>query len=107
LNAIVQQLKADRTLRIDLTTHTDSRGTNAYNRAIAKRRLERVKSYLYSKNVRKFQISGKAYGETKIENRCIEDVTCSESDHKKIEELITTFLETLFIIVAIVRIKYR
>jgi outer membrane protein OmpA-like peptidoglycan-associated protein len=66
-----------------LTTHTDSRGTNAYNRAIAKRRLERVKSYLYSKNVRKFQISGKAYGETKIENRCIEDVTCSESDHKK------------------------
>jgi outer membrane protein OmpA-like peptidoglycan-associated protein len=83
LNAIVQQLKADRTLRIDLTTHTDSRGTNAYNRAIAKRRLERVKSYLYSKNVRKFQISGKAYGETKIENRCIEDVTCSESDHKK------------------------
>jgi outer membrane protein OmpA-like peptidoglycan-associated protein len=83
LNAIVQQLKADRTLRIDLTTHTDSRGTNAYNRAIAKRRLERVKSYLYSKNVRKFQISGKAYGETKIVNSCIEGITCSESDHKK------------------------
>ena len=66
-----------------MSTHTDSRGTNAYNRAIAKRRLERVKRYLYSKNVRKNQISGKAYGETKIENRCIEDVTCSASDHKK------------------------
>jgi outer membrane protein OmpA-like peptidoglycan-associated protein len=83
LNAIVQQLKADRTLRIDLSTHTDSRGTNAYNRAIAKRRLERVKSYLYSKNVRKFQILGKAYGETKIVNKCIEGVTCSAADHKK------------------------
>jgi outer membrane protein OmpA-like peptidoglycan-associated protein len=83
LNAIVQQLKADRTLRIDLSTHADSRGTNAYNRAIAKRRLERVKNYLYSKNVRKFQISGKAYGETKIVNSCIEGVTCSASDHKK------------------------
>ena len=83
LNAIVQQLKADRTLKIALSTHADSRGTNAYNRAIAKRRLERAKRYLYSKNVRKFQISGKAYGETKIVNKCIEGVTCSEADHQK------------------------
>lgn len=83
LNAIVQQLKADRTLRIDLSTHADTRGTNAYNMYIAKRRLERVKRYLYSKNVRKFQISGKAYGETKIVNKCLEGVICSESDHKQ------------------------
>ena len=66
-----------------MSTHADSRGTNAYNRAIAKRRLERAKRYLYSKNVRKFQISGKAYGETKIVNKCIEGVTCSEADHQK------------------------
>jgi outer membrane protein OmpA-like peptidoglycan-associated protein len=66
-----------------LSTHTDSRETNAYNRYIVKRRLERVKNYLYSKNVRKFQILGKAYGETKIENRCIEGVTCSAFDHEK------------------------
>jgi outer membrane protein OmpA-like peptidoglycan-associated protein len=83
LNAIVQQLKADRTLRIDLATHADSRGTSAYNIELTNKRLERVKRYLYSKNVRKFQILGKAYGETKIENRCIEGVTCSAADHKK------------------------
>jgi outer membrane protein OmpA-like peptidoglycan-associated protein len=83
LDAIASKLKADRTLRIDLATHADSRGTNAYNRVITKRRLERVKSYLYSKNVRKFQISGKAFGETKIVNKCIEGVTCNASDHKK------------------------
>ena len=73
---------------------------------MVKRRLERVKNYLYSKNVRKFQILGKAYGKTKIENRCIEGVTCSAFDYKKREELITTFLKTLFIIVKTVRIKY-
>jgi peptidoglycan-associated lipoprotein len=83
LNAIIQQLKADPTLKIALSTHADTRGTSAYNMELTNKRLERVKRYLYSKNVRKFQISGKAYGETKIENRCIEDVTCSESDHKK------------------------
>jgi hypothetical protein len=65
-----------------------------------------MKSYLYSKNVRKNQISGKAYGETKIVNKCTNGITCSASDHKKIEELITVFLETLLIIVATVRIKY-
>ena len=66
-----------------MSTHTDSRETNAYNRYMVKRRLERVKNYLYSKNVWKFQISGKAYGETKIENRGIEGVTCSAFDYKK------------------------
>jgi outer membrane protein OmpA-like peptidoglycan-associated protein len=83
LNDIVKQLKADRTLKIDLSTHADSRGTNAYNMWLTKRRLERVKSYLYSKNVRKFQISGKASGETKIANKCIEGIICNEYDHKK------------------------
>lgn len=82
-NAIVQQLKADRTLRIDLAAHADSRGANAYNMFMAKRRLERVKRYLYSKNVRKNQISGKAYGETKIVNKCTDGVTCSEANHQK------------------------
>jgi outer membrane protein OmpA-like peptidoglycan-associated protein len=82
-NAIVQQLKADRTLRIDLAAHADSRGANAYNMFMAKRRLERVKRYLYSKNVRKNQISGKVYGETKIVNKCTDGVTCSEANHQK------------------------
>ena len=83
LNAIVQQLKADRTLKIALSTHTDSRGTKEYNMWLTKRRLERVKRYLYSKNVRKFQILGKASGETKIVNRCMNGIICNASDHKK------------------------
>ena len=63
-----------------MSTHTDSRGTNEYNMRLSERRLERVKNYLYSKNIRKFQILVKTYGETKIINK---DIICKESDHKK------------------------
>ena len=66
-----------------MSTHADSRGTKEYNMWLTKRRLERVKRYLYSKNVRKFQISGKASGETKITNKCMNGITCNASDHKK------------------------
>jgi outer membrane protein OmpA-like peptidoglycan-associated protein len=83
LNAIVQQLKADPTLKIALSTHADTRGTSAYNIELTNKRLESVKNYLYSKNVRKFQVSGKAYGEIKTVNKCMNDITCNESDHKK------------------------
>lgn len=62
--------------------YADSRGTKEYNMWLIKRRLEKVKSYLYSKNVNKFQISGKAYGELKIVNKCMNNTICSESDHK-------------------------
>jgi outer membrane protein OmpA-like peptidoglycan-associated protein len=66
-----------------LATHADSRGTSAYNIELTNKRLESVKNYLYSKNVLKFQISGKAYGKIKNVNKCTEGVTCSEFDHKK------------------------
>lgn len=83
LNDIVQQLKEDSTLIIDLSTYADIRGTSEYNMRLTDRRLEQVKSYLYSKNASKLQILGKAYGETKIVNKCIEGIICNEFDHRK------------------------
>ena len=66
-----------------MSAHADTRGTNAFNSSIAKRKLKMMKSYLYSKNVRKNQISGEAYGEIKTVNKCMNDIPCNESDHKK------------------------
>ena len=83
MNTIAEQLNADRTLRVDFSTHADIRGTSDYNMRLTKRRLESIQSYLYSKNVNKNQISGKAYGENQITIKCGISNTCSESDHKK------------------------
>jgi len=83
LKTIAEQLNADRTLRVDFSTHADSRGTSDYNMWLTKKRLENIKSYLFSKNISKNQISGMAYDEDKVTINCSSDIACNEADHKQ------------------------
>lgn len=92
LNEISKQLKSNSTLRIEISTHSDSRGTNTYNMYLSKKRLERIKNYLYSKNIEKQQIRGTAYGEEKNIINCID---CSESDHKENRKVLFRFFKAI------------
>lgn len=83
LNDLSKELIADHAIKIIFYTHSDSRGTNAYNLILAKKRLESIKSYLQTIGVHKNQINGKALGEENIINKCINDVKCIELEHKK------------------------
>ncbi len=82
LMALVKELKNNSSLKIELSVHADSRGTDGYNMLLAKRRLTRIQNYLHSQNISPNQVTGTAYGETKIINNCINGVTCDESNHK-------------------------
>jgi OOP family OmpA-OmpF porin len=51
---------------VQLEGHTDSRGTDAYNMDLSKRRADNVKKYLVDKfNVKASRVSTVAYGESK------------------------------------------
>jgi hypothetical protein len=50
---------------------------------LTKKRLENIKSYLFSKNISKNQISGMAYDEDKVTINCSSDIACNEADHKQ------------------------
>ena len=78
-----KQLKVDRLLKIKFMTHADSRGSSLYNMIISKRRLERIKNYLYGRGVHYNQVVGEVYGEDKIINKCRNGNPCEELEHKK------------------------
>ncbi|MEP6737845.1 MAG: OmpA family protein [Chryseolinea sp.] len=85
LDLVVSFLKANPTVKIELTGHTDNRGIPGQNVKLSQARVDKVKSYLVAKGIQSKRISGKGYGgskpiasndseETRLFNRRVEFV---------------------------------
>lgn len=70
-------------VRIELSAHTDSRGSDSYNQRLSQARAQSCVNYLLTKGVRKDQIIAKGYGETQLVNGCKNGVTCPENEHQE------------------------
>lgn len=70
-------------VKIELSSHTDARGSDAYNMKLSQARAQSCVDYLISKGVKKSQMIAKGYGETKLINRCKNNVTCPEELHQE------------------------
>ncbi|MDR1762661.1 MAG: OmpA family protein [Dysgonamonadaceae bacterium] len=70
-------------LRIEIMSHTDSRGDDAYNMSLSQQRAQSVVNYLVSKGISRSRLEAKGYGETRLVNRCENGVQCSEAEHQQ------------------------
>ena len=68
---------------IELSSHTDSRGSDSYNLELSQKRADGIKKYLVDKGIEPRRMIAKGYGETKLVNRCKNGVKCSEEEHLK------------------------
>ncbi len=83
LDKIITVLKINPAIRIELASHTDSRGDSTSNMSLSQRRAESCVSYiLANSNIDKNRIAAKGYGESKLVNRCADGVVCSEAEHQ-------------------------
>ena len=65
LDKLVQTLVDNPKISIELSSHTDQRGKDAYNQALSQRRANSAVAYIISKGVAKSRITAKGYGETR------------------------------------------
>jgi len=72
---------------IELQGHTDSKGTESYNKSLSVRRATAVSKYLNNKGVRGNRVTVKGFGETapKYDN----DTTAGRTQNRRVEFLIT------------------
>lgn len=82
LDRLVNYLEANPNDRIELGSHTDSRGTNTYNQSLSDRRARSAVNYIISRGVRADRIVASGYGETRLLNGCADGVGCSEEQHR-------------------------
>ncbi|MEY4902658.1 MAG: hypothetical protein RLZZ292_473 [Bacteroidota bacterium] len=83
LDKIITVLKINPAIRIELGSHTDSRGDSTSNMSLSQRRAESCVNYiLANSNIDKNRITAKGYGESHLVNRCGDGIPCSEAEHQ-------------------------
>ena len=83
LDKIVRFLVDNPTYKIEIASHTDSRGSDEYNLELSQKRAQAVVDYLVRKGIDKNRLIAKGYGETKLVNKCSNGVACSEEEHQQ------------------------
>jgi len=74
-------LKQNPGVKIELASHTDSRGGASSNQTLSERRAQAVAGYLKTKGINSSLLVANGYGETKLKNRCKDGVSCTEREH--------------------------
>ena len=83
LDKIVQVLKDNPDISIELGSHTDARASASYNLKLSQRRAESAVKYIIEHGIEASRIKAKGYGETQLINGCSDGVDCSEEAHQE------------------------
>jgi len=82
LDKLVETLQTHPNLEIELSSHTDSRGNDAYNMKLSQHRAESAVAYLESRGITAKRLQAKGYGETRLLNKCKNGVPCTDAEHQ-------------------------
>ena len=82
IQKVIAAMEKYPSLKLKVTSHTDSQGNDAYNLWLSQKRAESTVSYMISKGIAKERLEGEGFGETRIVNRCVNGVRCSKDEHQ-------------------------
>ncbi|MBC5993837.1 OmpA family protein [Pontibacter cellulosilyticus] len=82
LDKLVAVLKSNPKVKIEMSSHTDSRESVKYNNVLSERRAKAAVDYLVSQGIDRGRLTAKGYGKSKLVNGCADGVECSEEDHQ-------------------------
>ena len=83
LDKVVSAMQQYPTLVIELSSHTDARGSDSYNLSLSQRRAEAAVAYILSKGADASRIVAKGYGETQLINECGNGARCPDLAHQQ------------------------
>lgn len=81
LDTLYMLLEFNPRVIIELSAHTDSRGSDEYNLKLSQARAESCVNYLIAKGIKPERLVAKGYGEKKLLNKCKDNVPCKEEEH--------------------------
>jgi outer membrane protein OmpA-like peptidoglycan-associated protein len=81
LEVLVQLMKENPSINIELSSHTDSRSSDKYNLTLSQKRAQSAVDFIISRGIKSERIIAKGYGESLLLNHCVNQANCSEEDH--------------------------
>ncbi|WP_299443443.1 OmpA family protein [uncultured Aquimarina sp.] len=83
LDKIIAYMKEYPTLKIEIGSHTDSKGSDAYNLKLSSKRATATANYIISKGIDPDRVKSRGYGETLLQNKCSNGVRCTKEQHQQ------------------------
>jgi len=81
-NKLVAFMLDNPSIIVELSSHTDSQGSDAYNIDLSQRRATNSKAYIVSQGIDPKRLIAKGYGETRLLNHCKNGVSCTDKEHE-------------------------
>jgi outer membrane protein OmpA-like peptidoglycan-associated protein len=81
LDKVILVLFTNKSLKIEIGAHTDSKGSEVANLKLSEQRAKTVSDYITAAGIVKTRIIAKGYGETKLMNKCSDNTPCSDIEH--------------------------
>ena len=82
LDKLSTLLKKNTDIKIELSSHTDSRGADEFNLNLSQKRAESIVTFLINSGVSSSQLVARGYGESQLVNSCGNDSNCPEEMHE-------------------------
>lgn len=83
LDKVIAIMNTNTGLNVELSSHTDSRSSDQFNLSLSQKRAKAAVDYMIAKGIDKKRLRAVGYGETKLLNKCSNDVECSDDEHAK------------------------
>lgn len=84
LQKVATLLKDNPGMKVELSSHTDSRGKSDMNMKLSQERARVASEYVASfKGLNQSRVRARGYGETRLDNRCADGVECNERQHQR------------------------
>ncbi|HEY1038004.1 MAG TPA: OmpA family protein, partial [Bacteroidia bacterium] len=81
LNKVVQIMKDNPNITIELVSHTDSQSSSEFNQRLSEKRARAAVDYVVKMGISRKRLKAIGYGESQLKNKCADGVVCSEDEH--------------------------
>ncbi|MFT6358128.1 MAG: outer membrane protein OmpA-like peptidoglycan-associated protein [Saprospiraceae bacterium] len=79
---LLNLMKEKPLITVEISSHTDSRGSSTSNQSLSQRRAESVVNYLVNRGIKRARLVASGYGETQLKNGCSDGNDCTEAQHQ-------------------------
>jgi outer membrane protein OmpA-like peptidoglycan-associated protein len=82
LEKVLDVMKQNPKMKVDIRSHTDSRATAEYNESLSDRRAKSTMAWLVKNGIKQNRLTAKGFGESELVNKCADNVECTEAEHQ-------------------------
>lgn len=82
LKRLLQLLRDNPKVILEIRSHTDSNGSASYNNRLSQKRADNIVRWLTQMGIESNRLIPKGYGESRLVNDCDDDTPCPDSQHQ-------------------------